>query len=704
MSEFDTHEPAAGQDPQTRLKFERYVFFAFFAVMVMVVIAGIVEIKRSQQTLEDSHADSARLREAANKAALRADRERKEAEISLEVARTRQTGAEDREERRSVELGAALTQLALFESDKGPAARARARQLLDEAARLGPPPYIDLARWALLDASRPGPAPIERTPFICAAVSPDGQLLAIGRGERGIDIVQISSGRKLTTLANPEAAGEATALAFGPSALFCGYRGGQVAKAVLGIENPTSEVVAFAKMSGAIKFLSASAAGRHVATSDTSDNVRVCHCDTPTTVLVEGHCDGHLLTVLATDNSKQPLLTLDETGHVRRVSPGNKSEVIWAKGAREELPFTRGSMGLIGENIQVALYEPATKYLFTCQSLTPPTSMAGGQLEEPGCISFALDGTLLVGDKAGSFHEFYSNADDFAHGISLGSDSPLRFVARAENFVIGISADGTVSVRFDPEAALNGRRILRVGSAIATSHGLADASRGYAWPSGIGIWMSTSPCDKLLPTPAGYAAFSVDTVRLDTGAQAKGEVLICAFSSGAAMLRSMTGDVSMLGRDGKSTPVPQVARLAPDFVCVAAQSDVVLARTSNSALVIRLENGVSVREIFSPGMPMLGAIDEHGKRVALPDRDSIRILMLEGSGEVQAYPRGELKSLAFLFDGSILCTLEGKDLAFYDSASGRELLRRPTLATYMSGAQDRLFLVCPDELRELRLR
>ena len=55
MSEFDTHEPAAGQNPLTRLKFERYMFFAFFAVMVMVVIAGIVEIKRSQQSLEESY-------------------------------------------------------------------------------------------------------------------------------------------------------------------------------------------------------------------------------------------------------------------------------------------------------------------------------------------------------------------------------------------------------------------------------------------------------------------------------------------------------------------------------------------------------------------------------------------------------------------------------------------------------------------------
>ena len=99
---------------------------------------------------------------------------------------------------------------------------------------------------------------------------------------------------------------------------------------------------------------------------------------------------------------------------------------------------------------------------------------------------------------------------------------------------------------------------------------------------------------------------------------------------------------------------------------------------------------------------MLGAIDEQGKRAALPDRDFIRILNLEGEGESQASPKAEVASLAFRFDGSVLCALEGKELAFYDSASGRELLRRPTKALSMSGSGDRLFLNCGSEVRELR--
>ena len=287
----------------------------------------------------------------------------------------------------------------------------------------------------------------------------------------------------------------------------------------------------------------------------------------------------------------------------------------------------------------------------------------------------------------------------------MGSESALRFVARASNSVVGVAADGTVSVRFDLDGAQNGRRILRTeGITYAPPHGFASTNHDLVWPAGTGAWLSTGTSTRLFATPLGYAAFADGQARLDNGATAKAEFMICALSSGAALLRSVTGEVNVLGRDGKLLSLPQIARLAPDYVCVAAQSDVVLARTGNTAQVIRLENGVSVREIFAPGMPMLGALDEHGRRVALPDRDSIRILALDGTGEALAYPRGELKALAFLFDGSILCALEGKELAFYDSVSGRELLRRPTPATYMSGAQDRLFLVCPEVLRELRLK
>jgi hypothetical protein len=158
----------------------------------------------------------------------------------------------------------------------------------------------------------------------------------------------------------------------------------------------------------------------------------------------------------------------------------------------------------------------------------------------------------------------------------------------------------------------------------------------------------------------------------------------------------------VLKQDGTLQTYAELARLSPDFVCSAAQADAVLARTGNNALVIRFEKGVTVREIFAPGMPMRGAIDEQGLRVALPDRDTIRIMNLANEAQALVSPRGELISMAFLFDGSVLCTLEDKELAFYESAGGRELLRRPTMALNMSGSGDRLFLFCGTEVRELR--
>src|SRR5262245_20176474 len=141
MSEFDP-EPPLGAKMQVRLKFERYVFFSCFAFMVMVVIAGIFEIKKSQGALESAREDAEAQRNEAAKSRSRADRTRSDAQSQAEALQRKAAVAEGREQQRSRELAAALVQLALLQSDKGPVACAQARALLDDAARMGAPAYI----------------------------------------------------------------------------------------------------------------------------------------------------------------------------------------------------------------------------------------------------------------------------------------------------------------------------------------------------------------------------------------------------------------------------------------------------------------------------------------------------------------------------------------------------------------------------------
>ncbi len=126
MSEFDSRESPV-TDPQTRLKFERYVFFAFFAVMVMVVIAGILGLKRSQQSLEVAQEESGLRQQAVDTMRERSQSERNDLNENLEGLRRRLAAAEEREAKSALQLGTALTQLAMHESGGGPAARARAR-------------------------------------------------------------------------------------------------------------------------------------------------------------------------------------------------------------------------------------------------------------------------------------------------------------------------------------------------------------------------------------------------------------------------------------------------------------------------------------------------------------------------------------------------------------------------------------------------
>lgn len=691
------------RDSQTRLKFERYVFFAFFAAMVMVVIAGILGIKRTQQTLEEEQQEAARQREVNAGMRERLKSERESAAAAEQDLRRRIEQAEDREASRARALGAALTQLALADSSGPPAARTRARQSLDEAQRLGAPAYLDLARWALLDASSSGMAPIERTPFTCAALSRDGRLLALGRGERGIDLYLLETGRKLMNWPNPEGAGEATALAFSPRALFAGYRGGHLAQVALTGESQFAPAAAgFAKMSATVRFVSVSELGRFVVAADAANNVRACTIESAEKALLELRAETPLLAIVADDVDDFPAVTLDNLSKVVRHGPNGASKVAPGTVSGESV---WGAMRIVAGAISCAMYSREGRWLSASSAEHGANFLV--QSDVPSHLAFAPDGALLIGDAYGRYTEAFSlePGQGLSPFVSLGSESPIRFLARTSTSIVAVSADGTVSIRRDADSAVLGRRILRAPDrANATSLGFSIPASGRVWPTDTQSWLTTEPSAALAPARSGFAAFSRGVARLDNGAQCNADTMIAALSSGGALVRGVTGEVSVLGRNGTLQAFSALARLAPDFVCSAAGKDVVLARTGNSALVIRFENGVTTKEIFAPGMPMIGAIDERGTRVALPERDAIRIISLEGEAEAQASPTAELASLTFLFDGTVLCALEGRELAFYDSATGRLLLRRATTATQVAGSENRLFLVCPEALRVLQFR
>jgi hypothetical protein len=60
--------------------------------------------------------------------------------------------------------------------------------------------------------------------------------------------------------------------------------------------------------------------------------------------------------------------------------------------------------------------------------------------------------------------------------------------------------------------------------------------------------------------------------------------------------------------------------------------------------------------------------------------------------------------VALLFAGTILATLEDGDLVFYETASGRELMRHDAQAIAMAAAADAtLHLVAGGQLRILRV-
>ena len=96
-----------------RLKFERYVFIAFFAAMTMLAVGMLVEFRRQQDELLSARQEGEDLNLALRQSRLRNDSDRARHEQALGELRAALAESGEREARRSRDLGLALLQLAL---------------------------------------------------------------------------------------------------------------------------------------------------------------------------------------------------------------------------------------------------------------------------------------------------------------------------------------------------------------------------------------------------------------------------------------------------------------------------------------------------------------------------------------------------------------------------------------------------------------
>ncbi len=698
------------------MKFERYVFVAFFAVISLLAVAGLVQFQRNQEALAASRGETLDAQAALRAANTRQDAEKARLALTQSDHEKALAESKERESRRCRDLGAALVQLAMLESEKGTAARARGLAMLDEALRFGAPPYLPLARWALLDASRATALTPEKGPFSAASTSPDSEWLAISRGQAGIEVYGPTSSGKPIRLPVAQEWGEATALALSNECLFAGFSKGSIVRFDLGgAADLAGRVVC--QMANGIRLLSLSEAGLRLASLDQSGNLRVAGTTNLEPAQIEA-AGQSLICIAALDAGETLAVGLESaSGQLKLFSQSLGHKLVDGLGHE---PVQLGALKVIGRELFVA--QSAAGVVRYRRSLMPSfkdednhqEGRAPGQTRtaESGATSlaFAPDGALLAGYAQGRVREYDFSSDEGTTFL-LGGEADLNFLARWRDCTFGISADRIVSLRQIGRSRQEGRSILLLepaDAALVSSQGFAIPSRRMAWPRLRACWLEVRRCELVSPTAAGYVATSGSTAWFFGGNAASPGVLLSGFFSGAALFRGPKDTLAWLKPDGQLVTLISAERFAPDLTLAAANSDLALLRGGNITHLVEFSAPDSIlRSRQVPDVSQSGplAIDASGTRIASCKMESVRITSLNSlSPDTHVALQEQPIQLALLFEGTVLCALHPGQLSFYDTQSGRELLRRSTSAKNMAASDDELFLVCPDGLRVLRFK
>ncbi|KAA0212074.1 hypothetical protein EDM80_10500 [bacterium] len=683
-----------------RLKFERYVFIAFFAAMTMLAVGMLVEYHRQQDELLSARQEGEDLNLALRQSRQRNDSDRARHDQTLGELRAALAESGERESRRSRDLGLALLQLALDEAQAGAAGRARGRALLEEAERYGAGPYAPLARWALLDASSPLAPPVEKAAFFAAAVSQNGALLAVARAAH-IEIFNLREGRLQALIAHPAQAGQPSALALSAECLVAGYASGLLA--VCRLATPANWQTA--RQAAGVRLAQLSPSGARLALLDELGTLRLLDTARPDSPLIEVRLDERVRAFAPLDDAARPLLAVTADGSLWEIrSPTEHRQTRLAPS-----PLRRAACLVLGALVFVAAEGNEGLAILECGE---GSSVKRHALEGPWAsvagIQFFPDGTLCLADSLGRIYEY----DPRGHALAsyrLGADEAPVFVARAGVFTLGLTADGAFSCRFEPELHRRGQYVARhPQEATATSQGFACEALGV-WPAALRSWIATTALTQA--QPAGRHACGVRGAEVSVGASrfnASGR-LLCAFASGAALLKPAGRRLLLLSPGGQQHELALPAGVEPDAAWAAAEAEVALLNCGGSLYLAQVREGRLQDLKRSTRGP--AAIDARGAVVASTTLNEIVVARaqppaLELHISLDAPPR----FVGLMFGGSLLAVLEADGvLAFFDAASGRRLLsvepaspQRDFLSVACSDQE--LFFVHEQALRVLSLR
>ncbi|MCA8911372.1 MAG: hypothetical protein KDB82_06685 [Planctomycetes bacterium] len=704
MAEFDQSRDGPSPEVQliARMRLQRVVFGAFAIVLVCLFALGLSAYRRMQGEKKDAQNQAVNADAMAKAAEKSSDRiERELQNVAGELGDTRRA------------LALEKCRLAMHEVRDGQLARARA--LLEEAQRLGPPAWAPLlSRLTQDQAVRFNGSEHADSPVLCGAMSLDRSHMAVLRDTGEFMLIETYDAAGGQLLRTETLDGVA--------------RLPDDARPRLLLNRDGS---AWYLSAGGLSYYAS--AGRVVEVGERPDDydpvldeVRSVDADAGLSVVYEAcgrrglirrtrMTDGNWLServpldleapnVLAACLAGDSPVVITPSG-IYKVGKDGKTGLLHPLEAAPEYCALKWGAGaalvalLNGRSLELlSIKVEDTPHVVTCRHEMPD--------EETQDLCFLSDDTPVWIGRSGRIvsMNFSTRESKLLGGYTLS------FVERhPQGWVFG-NRKGEVSVRTEESFRLLGEpQHLLPPQFVAEprAHGFILRAPGAtlyvlqnAEVRGLGHVLNVALA------PQGPAWIEGGDLHLPNGSLSREDgTLIGAFSDGSVLLYAQPQKLKHVDASSVREFLLQGGGRAPDPVVLATEADVAALRLGGDIFVCDLVSDpqpVAGRAEVEPNLMALDALGEH---LAIAYGPTIVVHQLRSDSVATVRTTVAPKQIALLFGGSVLVSLEAGEMVLYEVSTGRELLRAGDDVTALcASGEGSLRLIAGARLVELQLQ
>ncbi|MCC6573809.1 MAG: WD40 repeat domain-containing protein [Planctomycetes bacterium] len=691
-----------------RVRLERYTFLAFAAVLSILALAGVVEFKRNQADLIERCGRVQGLVGDLANAQVRLDRQQEQHRGETARLANQLDLANTRVREKGLDLGLALTRLALADADGDEAARSQAREVLAQADLAGAPAFMPLARWALADVralalefrGRHSGLPIDH-----AVISRDGEAFAVSRHDRGIEVFKTRE-RDLLTYIEPPGGDSVQSLALAPNLqLFTGWKQGSVTYQRV---NPgsvsDSHIAARFESRQSVRCMGLSPSANRIAAADTTGALLVVETQPPHASIMSARLSSTALATCALDGADYDAAALCADGKlVLLKGPNGDSLTVHNFEAAPDF----SAVGVWGGRVLAACArgDKIERLVVNYGKVLRYDEIVHG-LGSVCYLAFSPDGALVAAGRGGQAARILWDGSVVRMPLDLGK--PVRMAAVCRNGYLLAGAYGQITLSPDFDLILQGVRVAGrnektrvevtpLGFALVPEEG--DA---FFWAAGERIWRSAGTAERVLPLWTTFASLA-DKQGRGPGGQLlpdAGMLIATVQSPQRAIFAGADGLIRCVDQAGPTLTISAPAAGIPDAAAAAGGAgDAVLLKYDRRLFRLRAVTGAIDEIEFAAAAPI--ALSADGLRAAFFNERAIQVIDFQAGPVGKAIAMERPAAVGLMFGGTVLVCLEKNAIAFYEVETGHLLRRLASDAINLAARDAELLIVTSKELRVL---